>query len=269
MIDILSDIKKRYMDSFLAINIDEIRENAQKDNETITLYHGTTTDRLNSILKKGLLPRKETGFDNWEWNDDNENSIENVVYLSNKWHYFYAFNTWGVYLMKKYGENFEGLKQGDKYLDTFACYVECKVPKALLVIDEDFIKTRYMEKKIKSYLKRNKEIVFDPLECLAQYGTVGVLGGIPPSMITSFTVLADLKLFHYVTDENSPYHKEWYNWQLGKGKGKISLKQMLDKEAESDMNGTWWVHEIKKDCTISFVRNPMSGKIAMIQKPRI
>lgn len=104
MIDILSDIKKRYMDSFLAINIDEIRENAQKDNETITLYHGTTTDRLNSILKKGLLPRKETDIDNWEWNDDNENSIENVVYLSNKWHYFYAFNTWGVYLMKKYGE---------------------------------------------------------------------------------------------------------------------------------------------------------------------
>ncbi|MBB2483533.1 hypothetical protein H5P36_25705 [Bacillus sp. APMAM] len=59
-------ILRNVMDSIFAINIDEIRENAQKDNETITLYHGTTTDRLNSTLQKGLLPRKETGLDNWE-----------------------------------------------------------------------------------------------------------------------------------------------------------------------------------------------------------
>lgn len=66
-------------------------------------------------------------------------------------------------------------------------------------------------------------------------------------------------------DENTPYHKEWYNWQLGKGKGKIKLKQMWEKEAESDMNGFWRVHEVKKNCKVSFGKNPTTGKIALVQ----
>jgi len=33
--------------------------------ETIILYHGTSTLFLDSILKEGLKPRKETGISNW------------------------------------------------------------------------------------------------------------------------------------------------------------------------------------------------------------
>lgn len=42
-------------------------------------------------------------------------------------------------------------------------------------------------------------------------------------MITSFTVLGGADLFKYITDEESPFNKEWYNWQLGMGMGKITM----------------------------------------------
>lgn len=177
----------------------------------------------------------------------------------NKWHYFYAINT--VMLLGDANGSYH-----DEDGIIFPCYVECKVPKSLLVMDEDFIKTRYMIKKINSTIRKGKELVYDPLECLAQYGTVGVLGGISPSMIKSFTVIAGAELINYLMDEESPYYKEWYNWQLGKGKGKITLKQMWEKEAESDMNGMWSVHEVKKNSKIFFIKNPTTGNIAMGQK---
>ena len=47
----------------------------------ITLYHGTSSQFLDSILNKGLKPRKETGVSNWS---GDEKSLDDRVYLSNK-----------------------------------------------------------------------------------------------------------------------------------------------------------------------------------------
>lgn len=141
--DLLMKLKRKYMNDILSITEEEIKQKAQSDKDTITLYHGTTTDRLNSILQNGILPRAKTGIDNWQ---GEKSSIETVTYMTNKWHYFYAFRTFQLYINATYGDDFENIK----HLDTFPCYVECKVPKGLLVMDEDFLFTRFMVKKISS-----------------------------------------------------------------------------------------------------------------------
>lgn len=257
-LDLLTEVKKKYMEDVQTINIEEIKKEAEKDKETVTLYHGTSSNRLNLILREGILPRKDTGIDNWKGDGEEKSSIDNVVYMTNKWHYFYATNT--VWVVANETGSYIG-----EYGIIYPCYIECKVPKSLLVMDEDFIKTRYMIKKITSTYKKGRGLVFDPLECLSQYGTVGVLGGISPSMIVSFTVLGGVDIFKYIIDEESPYYKEWLNWQLGQGKGKIKLKQMWEKEAECNMNGTWYTHEVKKNSKVSFKKNPSTGNIAMVQ----
>lgn len=248
----LQQLKKEYMDDIRQINIEERKKTANQ-NDCITLYHGTTTAHINSILQKGLLPRQHTGLSNWEHLMD---SIENVTYLTNKWHYFYAINAQMEY-EKKHGAS--GIR------NTFPCYIECKVPKDLLVMDEDFLLTNYMANRIKSAVKRQKVLEYDPMECLKEYGTVGVLGEIPPSMIVSFTVLGSPKTIKYFLDKNSQYMKDWHRWQQGKGKGKVKLRQLWEKEAESNLNGTWWTQQLRKGCDVSFGINEITRKIAMVQ----
>jgi len=254
----LQELKKEYMDSVRQINIEE-RQKASNPDDYVTLYHGTTTAYLNSILRNGLLPRIHTGLSNWE---RTMNSIDNVTYLTNKWHYFYAINA----QMEYEGKQKTSIHQRTR--TSFPCYIECRVPRDLLVIDEDFILTNYMLKKIKNSVKRKKDLEYDPMECLAEYGTVGVLGEIPPSMMISFTVLGEPKTIEYILDANSQYMKDWHKWQQGKGKGKIKLKQLWEKEAESNLNGTWWTHQLKKGYFVSFGINELTGKLAMIQSEK-
>lgn len=56
--------------------------------ETITLYHGTTTRYLNNIIQNGLTPRKVNQVNNFVEVPSNEE----LVYLTTKWHYWYAYN---------------------------------------------------------------------------------------------------------------------------------------------------------------------------------
>lgn len=101
------------------------------ENDTISLFHGTSTYYLNEILTFGLLTRKESKINNWE----NNPSFDQLTYLTKKWQYVYAYNAM-LNLYEK--EN----------IATYPCYIEFKVPKALLVPDEDFINTKYMIKKL-------------------------------------------------------------------------------------------------------------------------
>jgi len=256
-------IREKYMKAVRSIDPSSL--SYDKD-DCVTLYHGTTTSHLISILRNGILPRNQTGIGNWE---GEVSSIENVTYLTNKWHYSYALHAHIKQLKSDYGENFVGDVASRT---SFPCYVECKVPKGLLVMDEDYILTSRFQQKIKSHLKKNPTVnymelpnLFDPMECLSQSATVGVLGTIPPSMIHSFTVLADEKMYHYITDENSPYMKDWKKWSEGKGKGKLKLQTLLEKESESDLNGTWFMHQVKNNSIIKFGLNEATGKIAMQQ----
>jgi len=248
--------KKDFMKHILSVNVEGIKQGVKKNNGSVSLYYGTTTAQLSSILLDGILPRKDTHLGN----GSNE-SMEPVIYMTNKWHYFDAFNKNRSYINE----------QCEK--DRFACYIECRVPKDLLVIDENFITTDYMKRKVQTCLKKDKVIIFDAMECLAEYGTVGVLGGISPSMIVSFTVLVAPKMENYIVNPDSPYNKEYYEWSEGKGKGKIKLRQLLEKEATSPLNGTWWINQLRLR-NKSFLSNPSfginqnTGKIAIYLKEK-
>jgi hypothetical protein len=175
--------------------------------DTIAVYHGTSSYYLNTILNTGILPRSETNNSNF---DDTSPSIENMTYLTNKWHYIYALNSCKELQEKGITDN------------NFPTYIECRIPKSLLEVDEDFLYSTYVSNKLKSFNKSNKsEFVLTWEECLAHYATVGVAGSIPRKYIVSFTILGDIDYFkNSFVSEDSQYYKEFMKWIQGKGKGK-------------------------------------------------
>lgn len=256
-------VRLEYMEKVRSIDTSSL---SYDKSDTVTLFHGTTTAYLNFILRGGILPRSQTGNGNWE---GEVSSIENVTYLTNKWHYFYAMNAHMNYTKNEQVNE----PESSASLPSLPCYVECKVPKDLLVVDEDYLLTSHFQQKIKSYTKKNPKAPFEevftliePMECLAQNATVGVLGTIPPSMIVSFTVLGDENLFRYLTDNHSPYMRDWNKWRQGKGKGKVKLQTLLEKEAESSLNGSWHKSQVRENTLITFAVNPNTGNLAMYQK---
>lgn len=220
---------KNIADNWNSIQIDE--------KDTISLFHGTSTHYLNSILALGLLPRKDTDNSNWE----HHASIDNVVYLTRKWHYFFAHHS-----ARKLNH--------DAGTPSIPCYIECKVPKALLVPDEDFIVSKYVVEKFNRCVKKGTLFALDWEESLKYYGTVGVLGGVLPQYIESFTILGEPQFFAKIMDERGQYHKDWWGWQNGKGKGTLKLKDLLLMESMSNRNGTWQISELGKNPQIKNVQ---------------
>lgn len=251
-------IKEKYMESMS--NLDFQKERMEADlSDTVTLFHGTTSLNLNSILEKGILTRDEVGTSNWEHLME---SIPNATYLTDKWHYFYAINATITYLQKEFGENWMK-HQTDS--PVFPCYVECRVPKNALLLDEDFILSQHMLKKIKKSIKDNTSLDLNPLECLKHYGTVGVMGAIPPEWIVSFTVLAEPEMANYVIDEKGQYFKDWKKWQYGRGKGELEATDLFKREQQSDLNGTWWMENFQKGTRIKKIGvNPDTQKISLV-----
>lgn len=65
-------------------------------------------------------------------------------------------------------------------------------------------------------------------------------------------------------EDSYQYKKDYYKWQSGKGKGKLNLDDLIDIESKSDLNGTWWLKDLKKDSIITNIGvNPATGKISI------
>lgn len=214
----------------------------------IMLYHGTNLRSLNSILIDGMLTRNITKVSNF---NDVIISNEHLVYMTNKWHYFYAFNS---FLLDVNSQDTMNIPS----------YVEVKVPKALLVEDEDFFHSKYVKSKIKRCLKKNErylEISWE--ECLAQYGTVAVIGKIPREYLFSFTILADLELFQKnFASEDCQYSKEVVNWGNSKGKGKLKFMDLVKLES-SDINATYFMDSIPENNIIKGAFINDSGMLSL------
>jgi len=185
--------------------------------EKLILFHGTSLHYFNDILMYGLLRRNITGVSNF---GEKIKSNENSVYLSKKWHYWYAYNSYNNLLNN-------GIKDMN-----IPCYIECEVPVSSLVPDEDFFHSKYVLNKIKTCLKEDKqflELKYD--ECLNHYGTVAHLGNIQRDDIVAITILANEKLFlKNFIDYKCQYYKDLQKWGNGKGKGVLKFIDLLKLE---------------------------------------
>lgn len=250
-------IQKTYVQDLNNMNLDEFIERADKK-ETVRLFFGTSTDKLNSILKNGIPTQERASTARWK---GMKVSMKNVTYLTDKWHYFYAVNDCLAHVRKETPNNSleESYDAG-----VFPCYIECEIPKELLVMDEDYLITRHMAKKVEKVMVKGGELTLDPMECLEKYGTVGVMGAVKPESIKSFTVLGEPGMFNYIADTNGQYIEDWRSWGKSGEKGKLKRKNLVNREQKSKMNVNWELKDIGKGVKIKEIcKAPQSDCLSL------
>lgn len=207
-------------------------------NDTITLYHGTSSHLIPEILANGLRPRKATGANQWEHVGS---SIHDLVYLTNKWHYFFALNTATDYYDEVFGEHW-GIPDID--LPAYPCYIEVDVPLASLTLDEDIFMSAYMQDLYEKH--DGNPAPYATVEgALENYGTLAHIGAIPPSAIKSFTILGNKQVMLYCIE--GEYHDDYIHWQKGLGLGKLSLQHIKKWEMSLAGNKTYDVALLPKN----------------------
>jgi hypothetical protein len=209
-----------------------------KDERKILLYHGTSLYYLNVILLNGLQPRGTTDRNNFKSLESNEH----LVYLTNKWHYFYASVAHSNLI-----EEGKGIPDWN-----IPCYIEVEVPYKDLIIDEDFFHSHYVLGTLKNCIKkRERYMELNANESLTKYATVGHIGTVTREMIKSFTVLANILKFHDgFEDKNSQYQKDLEHWGHGKGRGILAFEDLLQIEDDS-MNLTFFLKDLPKDYIVT------------------
>lgn len=196
---------------------------------TIRLFHGTTTKNLIDIQLNGLKPRAFTEENNWL----KMPSKEDRVYLTDRWQYFFAFNSW--------------INQPKELFKIIPIYFEVEVPVKNLVPDEDFMYTKYAVEKGKRLMRKDiKNIPFLFTESLNFYGTCAHIGTIPFENIISITILGNPKFLIELIDKDSDYMKEWKEIRLKGVKGESKLKLAI-KEIQNKFISTFWYEGGEKD----------------------
>lgn len=210
------------------------------DNKKVTLFHGTDFSNINSILYNGLETSGQTNRNNYE---GELKSHEELIYLTNKWHYWYAY--------KALEQAFKDNEHEGEHAH-MPCYIECSVPASKLVMDEDFIHSMYVKNRIKTCLKKKQSILeLTYEESLNQYGTVAHFGKIERKDIVSFTVLSNIDLFFKnFINEKSQYQKDLQKWGNGKGKGSLKLLDLFRLEDDAQ-NLTFPLKDIPEKSVIT------------------
>ena len=190
--------------------------------DTVTLHYGTTSRHLNAILKNGLKPRLLTNENNFEHVPSNEE----MVYLTTKWHYWYAYHANEESLKKSVGEGRyeeEPITKLWNETSDFPMYLTCEVPVESLTLDEDVVYQRDIKKKIREgIIKRPEDITVE--DCLEQ-GTVACLEPLPLVQIDSITILGSSKLRDNLID--GEYGEEMRKWFRGLGTGDLTETELL------------------------------------------
>lgn len=214
-LELTQQLKKQHYDI-----VNEMIKTGAKDNEDnkkITLFHGTSLKYFNNILLMGLQPRDVTRVSNYK---DELSSIEGLVYLTSKWHYWYAFNT-----VNRIRES------GDEEIN-IPCYVDIEVSSNDLILDEDFFHSRYVLNAIKNCARRHSPVLeLSYEECISQYATIAHIGAIPKEKITNLTILASAETMNKnFINPNSQYMKDLKKWANGRGKGKLRKMDLFEIE---------------------------------------
>lgn len=194
--------------------------------ETITLYHGTTSRYLNTIIREGLTSRSLNKRNNFTEVPSNEE----LVYLTNRWHYWYAFNANQESLIEQVGEErFKNESLQDLWAETsdFPMYVTVEVPVELLTLDEDVVYQYNIKKGLRDGTFKNPTDI-SVEDCLAQ-GTVASLTAISPEYISDFGIIGSEKFRDDLL--NGQYGADASRWFKGLGLGSSDLMEIMVAES--------------------------------------
>ena len=230
------EVLKQYQNELLAERKNQLTD--KLSGETITLYHGTSSHYLADILKNGLRPRKCTNNSNY---DDSNPSNESLVYLSNYWHYFYAFMTTNINLQnyeKEHDVDLRDEKTDDETGFYEAYYrltgdmpivIEVEVPVEWLTYDEDIAYFNPFLQDVKSGNIQNPGDV-DYRYSMQQF-TCACMEAIPVSMIKSIEVIAYYDL-DYILDKRCDYAQIYGRWTYGRKIEEEELAEALELAIE-------------------------------------
>lgn len=189
--------------------------------ETITLYHGTTSKNVNDIIENGLTPRKTNLRNNFVEVPSNEE----LVYLTTKWHYWYAYNANQKSLIEQVGlerYNSEPISYLWNETSDFPMYISCEVPVELLTIDEDVVYQNEIRKALRNgQITTPKDI---SLEFSLSQGTVASLLPILPEYINEFIILGSPNFREYLLE--GQYGIDASNWFRGLGTGQSDVLEL-------------------------------------------
>ena len=236
--------------------LEELEETKlNKPNDKIILYHGTTTAHLKDILKDGIKPRIYTNKSNYK---EEHRSANNLVYLTDKWHYMYAYNVTEYFSKNIHGVDYEWWK----HKDILPMYIKVKVPKERLTLDEDIVYSDFFKNKvnkIKEQQKNNENakigftitkidkvidennhvLGFDWNDSLKHYRTVGYLGIIKPKYIEEIVILGDLPFLIKTCMSGSDYYLDYKDIMHGKESSRIKNNDTMKRlENKSPLNYT-------------------------------
>lgn len=255
----------------------------------VRLFHGTTTKYLAEIQEKGLVPRAMTKNSNWNVErtvktcfgyDRSLESLADRIYLTDLWHYYFAFNaamvvdptwwkTWTVApIFVEVEVREENLGPDEDYVHNGRRVIQRihEAAKKLGVAEKSDEKIRigvdmrYPDTRIDvGFKSRTERVKVTWKDAIEEYGCVAHLGRILPSQIKSITVLGDMRFCLELMGEalfskeeleifkksfsldSLPYYANWAKLPV-EGK-RVDLMDILKVETKYPMVSTFYTKD--------------------------
>lgn len=205
--------------------------------DMVRVYHGTSTSHLHDILTYGLQPRSVTNRSNWNITHNGENlaSIDDVVYVTTKWHYYYA----------------NVVARQNK--EAFPCYIAFDIPKSALIPDEDAFHSKLSSERFWTYFysKGRQPFHLSGEESLLFYHTASIPLGIPLSCIKEVTVLGDHDFLTDILSPSSTYSQCLEEWSQGRLEREVKMSSLYKKMNRSSYNRTFPINAKSEESLVS------------------
>jgi hypothetical protein len=207
-------------------------------NEFIKIYIGTTTPLIQDTLVNGIKIKT--------FHSEIEPNRNKALTVTNKWHYYDAYQKTNAFMKKEYGENWFTQKQLQWWLtgESLPCYFTCNIPKRWLLPDETYFKSNYIIEQFKNAMTYGGSVGLTGVESLKKNGTASIMEDIPVGYIESVTILGEGQLYLELTEESGTYFYEVQEWKIGKGMGFLTAEDLEIREMQSDLNLTVPFEEI-------------------------
>lgn len=231
--------------------------------KTMTLYHGTSSSRISSILTNGLQPKSMHGHSNY---DDTNPSNEELVYLAKELSLAYAFSVVSMekdQYEKEHDIDFNHLEVIDKefrtameiYYETTGnvpVIVEVEVPVEWLYFDEDIAYSRDIFENIAKGHLKFEDLTFNV--SMSQHTCTSIMP-IPVENIRNVEVIAYAEAEN-VLGEYTMYAQKYRHWINGFQVKREDLKEayddLMEKIADDHAGALDEIHVTNKNPQIRY-----------------